>query len=324
MKKTIATAFIALSIVGQASASWTTFPLPSTTSPFDNTTIAHLADGRYIYGHSGSLVRQDAFGSAAYSSFTSDPAGDYSFVTGQHLGTGGWAAPYPIYSYDAGNLSNAFSSISTNYQSYAALDYDASSLLVVGANGTGGRSALGHLTTSGTYTQLIADISNFSSGFAMDSLGNVYIGDNDDQNIYRFTASQIAASVAGTSLNMLDGQFVANLGVTGSIAVDSATNMLYAAGYQTSGIRVFDMTSAQTDTIVPGASNTNYQVHSFSNGTDNYIGWINRSGWNGGDTVTYGYSTALQLAIPEPSTNVLFALGGLLVLTPFVRKCARS
>ncbi len=302
----VAASFAAISIT--AHAGWTTLSLPNTTS-WANTTIGHLSDGRFIYGHSGSLFQQDTFGGNAVSTYANDPAGDYSFVTSQFLGIGGFSAA-PVYSFTGGNTSTAFANISSS-QVYQAVNYDASSMILVGT--AGGNSDLAHLTASGNYTTLIDNISSFSGAIARDASGNVYVADNDDFNIYEFTAAQINSAILGTPLTMGEGTLVANLGVSGSLAVDSTTNRLYASGWQMNGVQVYDMTLSQSGSFTPGFVNANYQVNTFSDGANNYVGWITRSDWNGGDAVTYGYDLVSQVAIPEPSVFLLLASGGMVL-----------
>jgi len=308
MKKTvflIAASFAVLT--NPCRAAWTTLGLPNTTS-WANTTIGHLSDGRFIYGHNGSLVLQNAFGSGAVSAYAGSPSGDYSFVTSQFLGIGGFS-PQPVYSFAGGSLASSFTNISSSYQVYQAINYDTSSMLLVGTHG--GNSDLAFLNTSGTYVTLIDNISSYSGGIASDGFGNVYVTDDDDKNIYRFTSAQIAGAIAGTPLTLANGTLIANLGVSGSLAVDSTTNRLYASGWQLNGIQAYDMTLAQSGSFTPGLDNSNYQVTAFSDGSNSYVGWITRDNWSGGDTVIYGYDLAAQVAIPEPSTLLLLAFGSL-------------
>ena len=159
----------------------------------------------------------------------------------------------------------------------------------------------------------------------MDANGDVWVADNDDLNIYRFTNAQINTAISGTPLTMANGALIANLGVSASLAVDIASNRLYAAGYQTNGIQVYDIVTHETGTLTPGADNTNYQVMSFADGVNGYIGWMTRSGWNGGDTVTYGYDIASQVAVPEPSAFFLGICAGLAIyfLSMFRQKYRR-
>ena len=308
MKKTsfiVAASLAVFSISSQAA--WTTLNLPNTTS-WDNATIGHLSDGRFLYGHNGALLQQDTFGSNATSGYAHAPAGDYSFVTSQFLGIGGFS-PQPAYSFTGGNLASSFTSIPPSRQIYQGVNYDASSMLMVGTSG--GNSDLAYLNAGGAYVTLIDNISTYSGAIARDASGNVFVADNDNLNIYKFTAAQISSAILGPPLTMGDGAFIANLGVSGSLAVDSSTNRLYATGWQLSGIQVYDMALSQSGSFTPGFDNSNYQVSSFSDGANNYVGWITRDGWNGGDAVTYGYDIASLVAIPEPSSFFLLAAGGL-------------
>jgi len=293
----------------RAQAEWTTLSLPNTTN-WANTTIGHLSDGRFVYGHNGALVQQDTFGSNAVSAYTNDPAGDYSFVSSQFLGIGGFGAA-PVYSFTGGNLSTTFTNISSDHQVYQAVNYDASSMILVGK--AGGNSDLAYMSSNGTYVTLIDGISTYSGAIAQDAAGNVYVADNDDFNIYEFTAAQIASAILGSPLTMGNGTLVANLGVSGSLAVDSSTNRLYASGWQMNGVQVYDMALSQAGSFTPGFDNSNYQVNTFSDGANNYVGWITRSDWNGGDAVTYGYDISSQVAIPEPSVFLLLASGGMVL-----------
>ena len=271
--------------------------------------MGHLSDGRFLYGHNGVLRQQNAFGNAASTSFTNAFGGDYAFVTSTFAASGAWGGG-PVYSFDGTNTASPFSSIGS-YQNYAGVNRG-SGLLLVGTNGTGSKSSLGYLTTGNVFTTLIDNISEYSAGLTVDANGNVWIINNDNNDIVRFTSAQIDAAIGGTSLTMGNGTYITNLGVSGSLAVDVVSNRLYAAGWQTAGIQVFDLNTLQTGTLVPGASNENYQVMLFGDGVNRYIGWLNRDGWAGGDAVTYGYALSDLVPLPEPSAALLvaFAAGG--------------
>jgi hypothetical protein len=306
MKKTLLTVAATLvAVSGFTRAAWTTLDLPDNAN-YGNTAMTHLADGRFIYGHSGSMIIQDAFGSNATTGYASAPAGDYAFLTSKYNASGAWGGG-PIRTYDSGNLSSAFTTI-RSAQTYAGINYGASGMLLIGTNG--GNSDLGYLTESNAYTTLIDGISTYSGGFTLDGAGNLYLADDDDQGIYRFDAAEILAAVGGTPLTMADGTLITNLGVSGSLAFDDTENRLYAAGWQINGIRVFDLDTSESGTILPGAANSNYQVSTFSDGSNSYVGWLNRDGWMGGDAVVYGYDLVSSVAIPEPSALALLALGG--------------
>ena len=317
------TLFSALALLAaaspNASAAWTSLTLPNTTD-WGNTAMGHLEDGRFVYGHSGAILRQDAFGAGAASAYANSPSGDVAFLTAKYYGSGAWGGG-PVATYTSSNLASTFTTIG-NYQSFQALDYGPSGLLIAGTRG--GNSDIFHLSEGNVATTLIDNLSTYSGGIAVDASGNVYVADNDNQGIYFFDAAEIAAAIEGSPLSIGDGDLVANLGVSGSLAVDSATNRLYAAGWQLDGIQVYDLATHASGSLVPGLANSNYQVMTFGTGEDAYIGWLNRSGWNGGDTVTYGYDIAAAVPLPEPATWGLLGLGGTMLALARRKSSGRS
>ena len=307
MKRPIAivAAVLAASTV-VANASWTLLALPDTTN-WNTTSIGHLPDGRFIYGHNGALIQQDTFGAAAATAFTNAPSGDYAFVTASHVGIFNSGTR----SYDGGTTSTSFTTRDTSIQGAYAGVSASGSLLMTGAASFGSPSGLFHISSSGTFATLVADFSPYSGGVAMNESGDVFIaysdatGSGNDNNIYRYSNAQIAAAIAGTPLDFAAATFVGNLGVSGSLAYDPVENRLYAAGWQLgSGIAALDLDTNETYThTLPGDGN--YAVTTFSDGSNGYVGWVSRSGWMGGDTVTYGYDFASALPVPEPSTALL-------------------
>ncbi|MFM7181337.1 MAG: hypothetical protein ACKO2G_07740 [Verrucomicrobiales bacterium] len=316
MKKSlfVLAAAIAAGFVSTARASWTVLPLPNTQN-FTNTALGHLPDGRFVYGHNGNLIRQDTFGASTATPYTNAPAGDSSFITSTHIGYSNSGTR----SYDGTNTATTFNAaIAPPNNPYAGVNYGSGALLMVGSQGFGS-SALYHISSGGTITTLITAFSDFSGGIAMDDVGNVYLAhaglDANDNNIYRYTAAQITTAIAGTPLTLANGTFVANLGVSGYLAVDSTTNRLYASGYQINGIRVLDLGTSETGTLVaPGFNNSNYaSLATFTNGGTEYLGWVNRAGFGSGDAVSYGYAPLSTLPIPEPGAAVL-GLAGVFML----------
>lgn len=312
MKKSlfVLAAAIAAGFVSPARAAWTLLPLPDTQN-YNNTALGHLPDGRFIYGHNGSLIRQDAFGAAAATPYTNAPSGDSSFVTATHIGYSGTGTR----SYDGSNTATTFSLVSsTPNNPYAGVAYGSGGLLMVASQGFGS-SGLFHISSGGIQTTLVEAVSDFSGGIAMDDVGNVYLAnagfDSNNNNIYRYTAAQIAAAIGGTPLTPGDAAYVGNLGVSGYLAVDSTTNRLYASGWQINGIRVLDLGTNETGTLlVPGFDNANYSsLTTFTHEGTGYLGFVNRSGFGTGDSVTYGYAPLSTLPIPEPGTALLGFIG---------------
>ncbi|MCS7008481.1 MAG: hypothetical protein N2035_09795 [Chthoniobacterales bacterium] len=291
--------------------SWTILNLPNTVS-WNTISLTHLPDGRFIYSHDGSIFLQNSFGSNATTSFTNAPSGDYAFITTSFVAAGAWGAA-PIYSYNSSNTSTTFTNLGSR-QNYAGVNYG-SGLLLVGNNGNNNTSSLAYFTSGNNLQTIIDNISTYSGGIALDANGDVYLADDDDLLLYRFTNTQITNAISNnTTLTLSQGTLLGNLGVSASIAVDIANNRLYAAGYQINGIRVLDFSTNQTGTLIPGPNNANYQVSFFSDGTNTYLGWLNRSGYSGGDTVLYGYALASTIPIPEPSTASIALLATLALL----------
>jgi hypothetical protein len=316
MKKAlfVLAAVITAGFVSSARAAWTFLPLPDTQTS-GNTAMGHLPDGRFIYGHNGSIIRQDSFGAAAATSFTNAPAGDSSFLTSTHVGyyAGGTR------SYNSADPGSAFSAaVNPPNNAYAGVNHGSGGLLLVAAQGFGA-SGLFHISSGGAITTLVASFSDWSGGIAMDDVGNVYLAyagfDANDNNIYRYTAAQITTAIGGTPLILGDATLVGNLGVSGYLAVDSGTNRLYASGWQINGLRVLDLGTMETGTLVaPGFNNSNYtSLSTFTNEGTKYLGWVNRSGFGSGDPVTYGYAPLSTLPIPEPGVAML-GLAGVFML----------
>ena len=304
MKKTTLIVFTSLLSAATLSASWTTFQLNNRLS-YNSTAMAHLNDGRLVYAHDGSVSQQNTFGSSAMTSFTNAPTGAYSYVTSNgYLGVGGtFVEPTaPVYKFTATNTNSLFTS-GGPIQNYVAVAYG-TEILISGVNGA--TSEIGHYTAEGTYTSIITDVSTYSAGLALDGAGNLYVADNDDQRIYSFTAAQVTAAISGPALTIADGAFVTNLGVSGSLAVDSL-GRLYAAGWQLSGIQVFDTNTSIAGSLTPYNENKNYVVSTFSDGTDDYVAWLNAKGSNAGDGVTYGYDFDSAIVVPEPTAYALLA-----------------
>lgn len=312
MKKVlfVLAAAIAAGFVSNARAAWSLLPLPNSEN-FTNTALGHLPDGRFIYGHNGTLIRQDNFGAAAATPYTNAPSGDSSFITSTHIGYSGSGTR----GYDGTNTGTTFNTaIAPPNNPYAGVNYGSGALLMVGSQGFGS-SGLYHISAGGILTTLVTTVSDFSGGIAMDDVGNVYVayagfGANEN-NIYRYTAAQITAAVGGTPLVLGDATYVGNLGVSGYLAVDSTANRLYASGWQTNGIRVLDLGTMETGTLVaPGFDNPNYSsLSTFTNEGTRYLGWVNRAGFASGDAVTYGYAPLSTLPIPEPGSMLLGLVG---------------
>lgn len=312
---------VALSLTAPFAQAWTEIALPPLTGNFVSYRTAFLPDGRFLYGTGSSLSREDAFGGSSRSDYANPQAWDPSFAALFSnslgvIGVGGFSGPSQIHTFDPSDLNTAFTPIpALSIQNYSGLFHDGSSLLVGGGNGTGGSHSVNYVTLDGTTNKVIIDnISMFSSDFARDSSGNLYVSDNDDLKLYKFTAQQISDAIIGMSaLSITDGVLVTTLNKAGSIAIDSQ-GRIWSAGFQSHGLDLFDSAAGTTTSFVPGFVNTNYVVSTFTDGSTAYVGYLNANGFLTGDALNFGYESDATL-VPEPSGSLLFVTGQMLLTT---------
>jgi len=319
-----------------AHASWTTHSLPNLPQMFGSYRVDHLSDGRFVYGTNNALYQQDSFGSGAYTQFVDSGSStfDPSFVavasnTQAAVGQGTFGASNLLLLNPSTTTSQAFTPLGTpavSMQNYSGMFWNGSNMLIGGGNGTtsngfgGQMHSINYVSADGTTNKIIIDdISLFSGDFAVDSSGDLYVSDNDDLNLYKFTQAQINSAISGTALSITDGTLVTTLAKNGSIAVDSQ-GRIWSAGFQTNGIDAYDPDTGLSRTFTPGEDNSNYIVSTFSDGADDYVAFINADGTNAGAAVSYGYDMTDNLAVPEPSTVLLFFLGGCAVFRVYARR----
>ncbi len=294
-------------------AAWTSLTLPNVPNTFGSYQAANLPDGRLLYASKDALGRQTTFGSSPLDAFQNPQSWDPSDVTvfGNTvgvIGVGGFFGTSAIYRFDPMNLATPFTAIpGVTLQNYTLVMRDAASLYVGGLNGTGGAHAIRYVALDGSVNKVIIDnISTYSGDFAMDVNGNLFVSDNDDLKLYKFTSAQVSDAIAGSALTLANGLFVTDLNKNLSIAVDGL-GRIWSAGYQSSGIDMYDPGTNSTSSFIPALDNTNYVVSTFSTGTDSYVAYLNASGTGAGAALTYGYEKSANL-VPEPSTSLLLAI----------------
>jgi len=323
----LAAAFATVLAVSNVFADWTQFSLPNLVDAFSPTAIANLPDGRYIFANEGNYYLQDAFGSSSYTAYSNVSPGnsaDPSFIsvwdsTHAIAGGGGFGAS-DLYSFDpSSSTAPSFAANGLSLQNYSGVFRDATSLYVGGGNGTNSTHAISYVDlTTHTTKVIIDDISTYSTGFARDAAGNLYIGDNDNQSVYKFTAAQLSLAISGTPLTIADGTFVyQSINSLGSMAVD-ASGRIWSAGFLANGLQLYDPASNTETTVIPGLTNANYTVTTFSVGGQAYVAYTDEANpFQGGTPLYYGYQ-----AVPEPATFGL-TLGGLVLLAACRRKSQR-
>lgn len=278
---------------------------------FGAISLSHLSDGRFVYGNNNALYLQNTFGAAGVTSFATPPNVDPSFVTVLNDTTAfvgaGQFAPTPVYQFNPSNTATpAYTSV-TSLQNFSATRASNTSLYVVGANGAEGDNSVSYVTTGGVQQVIIDPAGTYSAGVAINAGGDLYVGDDNNNSVYKFTAAQVLSAVTNsTVLQFTDGLLLHTFAddVVGSLAVD-AHGRIWAAGFGADGLYWFDPGTNLTGVLTPEASGGAYSVNTFSNGVDDYVGFVWQSGFSNGSQVVYGYNTVQN--VPEPAVAALFA-----------------
>jgi len=320
----IAAAFVAASVVSSAFADWTQFSLPNLADSFSPTAITVLPDGQYIFANEGTYYQQNAFGAPAYTAYSNTSPGntaDPSFLavwdSTHAIAGGGGFGPSDLYEFNPSSLTApSFTAQGLSLQNFSGVFRDATSLYVGGGNGTNSTHAISYVDLNTATTKVIIDdISQFSCAFAQDAAGDLYVGDEDNQKVYKFTAAQLNLAIAGAPLSITDGTFVYQSGNSlGSMAVDSL-GRIWTSGFLENGLQVYDPASNTETTVIPGLTNANYIVTTFSTGGQDYVAYTDEANpFAAGTAQYYGFE-----AVPEPGTFGL-ALAGLIALAACRRK----
>lgn len=320
----LAVALATGSLVSRSFAQWTQFSLPNLSSAFAPIALAVLPDGRYVFAMQGAYYRQDAFGAPGYSAYSNVAPGDSadpSFLavwdaTHAVAGGGGFGAS-DLYRFDPSSLTApAFAAQGLSLQNYSGVFRDANSLYVGGANGSAGngfggqKHSISFVDLGAAATRLIIDnISTFSGAFAQDAAGNLYVGNTDNGNVYKFTAAQLSLAISGPALTLADGAWVYHsINSFGTMAVD-ALGRVWTSGFLANGLQVYDPLTGIETTVIPGLTNANYMVTTFSVAGQGYVAYVNQANpFSAGSAQYYGF-----MAVPEPATLAL-VIGGFALL----------
>jgi hypothetical protein len=300
---------------------WVTLDLPDLTAPAGGAGVlaySNLPDGRLVYGNNQALYVQNNFGAAAVTSFATPPNMDPSFVTVLTSTTAvfgvGEFTNTPVYQFNPSTPATPgyFSPSNNTLQNYAAARAGTSGVYVAGQNDVDGSNSISYVTLAGAQPQQIVDpAGEFSAGLAVDAGGNVYVGDNDNNSVYKFTAAQIQNAIRNsTALTLSNGLLLHTFAsdVVGSLAVD-AEGRIWAAGFGAPGLFFFNPGNGNAGVLDPENNAADlsgaYNVGAFSaNGTD-YVSFVWQSDFSNGSSVVYGYDTVQN--VPEPAQSALLA-----------------
>lgn len=310
----LAVALATVPVVSDVCADWTQFALPNLSGAFAPTAVTVLPDGRYVFANQGAYYQQNSFGAAGYTAYSNVSPGnsaDPSFLavwdaTHAVAGGGGFGSS-DLYRFNPSSISApTFVAQSLSLNNYSGVFRDADGLYVGGGNSAGGTHGIAYVDLNTATTKLIiTNISTYSCGFARDAAGNLYVGDNDDQKVYKFTAAQLSLAIAGTPLTIEDGTFVYQSGNSlGTMAVDGL-GRIWSTGYLANGLQMYDPFSNTETSVIPGLTNRNYLVTTFSVGGLDYVAYTDQANpFQGGTAQYYGF-----IAVPEPGTVGLVIAG---------------
>lgn len=349
------TLFFSLTLTSQAQT-WTELKVGDFTDlGFFSGGTANLSDGRLVLGAQGSVYVQRTFGAEVMtpvanpdnpSTPANDPISfDPSFVavrndTNALLGAGGIGAS-GLHNFNPATPTQAIKTTAlATLQNFQGVYWNnpvtkRNGWLVVGIDTTSSRNQLSYISIDGAKMgSIIADVSQFSAGLAVDSSGNVYIARADfdenaeeSNNVYKFNAAQIDDVVAGilaptpvpSTLSLDDGSFLYQPTGASGLAVDS-WGRVYATGSDpdtflpTGNIEIYDPASDTTRTITPrsaalpgaGTPSIGLIPSTFKRKGQSYIAWL---AYDGGFTpaegadIIYGYALDSSLDVTPPAVG---------------------
>jgi hypothetical protein len=288
---------------------WTTLPLPDLISApphYGALTMTHLADGRLLYGNNNQLYVQKTYGAATVTPFAtvSGDGVDPSFIavlrgTVAVVGAGMFGTS-SLYQFDPQfPATPGYASIAT-MQNYSGVAQGPNALYVAGDNGSGASDAVFYVRLNGTSQLLIDQVAIFSAGIARDTAGDLFVGDNDSDAVYEFTAAQLQKAIStNTTLTLGNGTLVHTFAsdVVGGMAVDTQ-GRLWASGFGDDGLFWWDPAKRIGGVLTPEASGGAYSVSAFTRDGKGYISFLWQAGFSPGDGVEYGYAAASDVLAP--------------------------
>jgi hypothetical protein len=333
----IAAGIIALfSPAAQAVSPWTKLTIENfTTAGFHSTALAHLPDGRFVYGRDGSLFVQNTFGSATK---TTVPAGSVFFypsflavkdASNAILGRG----DFPTSGIHTFNPSLPATGVTAGalatLQEYSGAYWKSASSalegwLIGGTNGAGFTHDITFVSLDGTKVgKLTGTISTYSGGVATDAAGNVYaaryeldgffLPTVDANKVHRFSATDVESRInfivngsgTATPVPLSSSTFLYDFDGSSSIAVDSA-GRVWGSGFDPTYIQVFDPVTSTMSRISPAkadfvnGTDILHTLRTFSIGGTGYVAFLAQDEYplvTGTPSIT-GHATTSSLVIP--------------------------
>jgi hypothetical protein len=294
---------------------WTKFDLPplvSSAPHYGAVAMGHFADGRFIYGNNNQLYVQNSFGAAGLTALAAPPdtGVDPSFIAvlnGQLAvaGAGGGFGNTSLYKFDPTDTTSPDYLSFDSLQNYSGVMRNATSLYITGDNGTGGKDAVSVVKLDGSMQIVIDQISLYSGDIARDAAGNLFVGDDANFGVYKFTPAQLNHALAtNTTLAIDDGVLIHKFptDVVGSLAVDGR-GRVWAAGFGSTGVFWWDPVHKLGGSLAPQGNSGAYKLTAFSTDGKDYVGFVWQAGFITGDRVIYAYALADQVLAPIITTQ---------------------
>ncbi len=343
--KTLATsAILVAGSLSSSAAEWTSFQVGKVEG--FSRSHDHLPDGRLVLGSDGKLLVQQTFGSPKFNSVKlgDNNVLDPSFVavadaTHALVGEGG-VGESGIFPFNPAAPTGGLGASLRTLQNFNATYWrnptsGGQGWLIGGGNGSSATGPFGafkkhvvwYVSDDGTKAGPITDdLSTYSSGIAVDAVGNLYVGlaelsDSSaaasSNQVMKFSAASVDAAIsavlnaAPAPLALASATLVARLPSAGSLAVDG-TGRVWAAGFETDSLIVYDPQNGLTRLVKPdhgaltGATGPAlYNVKTFTTNLVNQVSFIVSDQYSHADTpIFYGYKTASDVQ----SRNVGFTM----------------
>lgn len=309
-------------------SAWRWMPLPDLADPalgeFNSPALAHLPDGRFLFANIGRIWRQDAWGGTALTELATGTAVfDPSFVairdaSNAIIGQGGLSGvTTDVLAFDPSSPAPEFASLA-EIQNFSGCHWSNPATgregwLIAGNRGSlygTSTNSVSYISADGTTNRIVIDgLSSFSGGITSDTNGNVFVATYGNlDTVYRFSASQIEAALAGPPLTPAGGARLHEFLTAASLAVDSR-GRIWAGGFKTNTLEIYDPATGATGFLTPdhppltNAWQVMYQARAFTKDGEGWIAAVARDAYDGDQTGYYCYARAAAFALLNTYTS---------------------